>query len=392
MNTSDHYTHTYIDTAKGLDLFYTQNKNITWLGFDTEFVGERTYFPVLCLIQVATENGNYLIDTLTVHAIDQFLSMLKDEGILKITHAGENDYRLLYQLYSILPKNVFDVQIAAGFLGYHYPISFANLLDGELNVKLDKGSSVSDWETRPISKKQLQYALNDVIYLAELWKMIEAKLSTLHRSEWLAEEFKKLCNSEIYTNIPHKEFLSSNLIGKINRKEKVFLLRLYQWRIKMAEKNNKPKERILQKKLIPHIVKGVKTKENGLNSNRLIPSHIIEKDGQTFIDLYTLAETEQEREIIETISKRIQIKPKVDAVMDMLYIGMKIICMENNIAPELVVDRARFKRMKENTHYFDQTLSSGWRRDLLGSHMIDLIKHRDELKIQTQNGSFCLTK
>lgn len=390
MNKLEQTQHIYIDTLDGLQQFFDTNKAITWLGFDTEFVGERTYFPILCLIQVATENGNYLIDPIAIENIDLFLELIKNPAIVKITHAGENDYRLLYQEFGVLPVNIYDTQIAAGFIGYHYPISFANLLQGELKLTLDKGPAVSDWESRPISAKQLQYALNDVIYLERLWKGINNKLKEWNRENWVHEEFDKLQNAKTYKTDPNKEFLANSILPKINIKEKLFLLRLYKWRIEMAEKKNKPKERILQKKLISHIVKGVKGGKSNLFNNRLIPPHVIDKDGGTFVDLYNQQESDEERAVLDSISKNVPVKPKIDAVMDILYLGIKIICSENKIAPELVIDRNRFKQMKWDLPYFDESLNSGWRNELLGENVINSIKNRTKLMVDTKSEFFGL--
>ena len=390
MNKSETTKHIYIDTAEGLQTFYNQNKTVEWLGFDTEFVGERTYYPLLCLIQVATQHGNFLIDPIAIKDLKLFIDLIVDPNIVKITHAGENDYRLLYQQFGVLPVNVYDTQMAAGFIGYNYPVSFASLLQGELRVRLDKGPAVSDWESRPISKKQLQYALNDVIYLEELWNGINKKLAEKNRETWVTEEFNKLQNAKSYETDPNKEFLANSILPKINTKDKLFLMRLYKWRIEMAEKKNKPKERILQKKLINHITSGIKGGKQNLQNNRLIPPHVIDKDIRTFTTLYEQEETPEERAIMNQIAKHVPIKPRIDAVMDILYLGIKIICSQNKIAPELVIDRPRYKRMKWDLAYFDESLDAGWRQELLGENVINSIRNRNKLKVDTKSEFFGL--
>jgi ribonuclease D len=160
--------HQYIETAAQLDQFVQDNQAITWLGFDTEFISEKRFYPMLCLIQVITEQGVYILDTVTLKQLDPFLRLIENPNILKITHAGENDYRLLNALYGTLPKNLFDTQIAMGFLSHTYPMSFQNMVEKELQVTLDKSFSVTDWEARPITRQQLNYALNDVLYLPQL--------------------------------------------------------------------------------------------------------------------------------------------------------------------------------------------------------------------------------
>lgn len=107
---------TYIDTEKQLLDFINDNRDIKWMAFDTEFVGEKRYHPLLCLIQVVTENGSYIIDPIPLPSLSPFLSLIENERIVKITHAGDNDYRLLNNLYGVVPKNIFDTQVAAGFI------------------------------------------------------------------------------------------------------------------------------------------------------------------------------------------------------------------------------------------------------------------------------------
>ena len=137
---------TLIENQQALQQFGEINNSISWLGFDTEFVGEKRFFTRLCLIQVITENGLFLIDPFKVKDLGVFLDMLTDPDIVKITHAGDNDYRLIHTDYGIIPRNVFDTQIAAGFVGYKYPVSFRKLVEGELNIFLSKGYAVADWE------------------------------------------------------------------------------------------------------------------------------------------------------------------------------------------------------------------------------------------------------
>lgn len=390
MNNSQTSDHHYINTAEALNSFYQANHSVEWMGFDTEFVGEKTFVPLLCLIQVTTPNGTYLIDTIRLQNIEPFLKLIKDPKILKITHAGENDYRLIYQKYHVLPQNIFDTQIAGGFIGYNYPVSFANLLAGELKIRLDKGSAVSDWESRPISKKQLQYALNDVIYLERLWKKISKKLHDKNRETWVNEEFEKMQQAKSYANDGNKEFLSNSMIPKLKDPEKLFLLRLYRWRISMAEQKNYPKERILQKKLIAHIVKGVKGGKEALLHNRLIPEHVVQKNAKTFEQLYQAPITKEEQGVLNSVMNNKPINPKIDAVMDILYLGMKIICAEQKVAPELVVNRSNFKKMKWDLDYFDNSLTDTWRYKLLGENVINSIKKRSELQVNTKGEYFGL--
>ena len=152
--------YTLIETKEGVQAFLDENQNIEWMGFDTEFIGEKRFHTLLCLVQLATENGYYLLDTIKLKTYPGILDLFTDPKILKLTHAGENDYRIFYNQFGIIPVNVFDTQLAAGFVGYKYPTSFQKLVEKELGVFVPKGYTVSDWEERPFSPKQISYALN----------------------------------------------------------------------------------------------------------------------------------------------------------------------------------------------------------------------------------------
>ena len=211
-----------IETESDLVQFYETNKVAKWLGFDSEFVGEKRFFTQLCLIQVSSDFGNYLIDPILIKDLTPFLKLVEDPNIIKITHAGENDYRLLHIGYDIQPRNIFDTQIAAGFVGYKYPISFRKLVESELNVPLSKAYAVTDWESRPMEKRQLKYAINDVLPLYDLWQLLTNKLNDLGRLSWAEEEFKKLEKADFYEKDPHHEALNSNLMRSLRRRDKVF--------------------------------------------------------------------------------------------------------------------------------------------------------------------------
>ena len=120
---------TFIEDAAGMDEFARINAGISWMGFDTEFIGEKRFVTLICLIQVATEHGFFLIDPLKVEDLTHLLNMLTDENIMKIVHAGDNDYRLFHTHYGIIPKNTFDTQLTSAFLGYKYPVAFHKLMD-----------------------------------------------------------------------------------------------------------------------------------------------------------------------------------------------------------------------------------------------------------------------
>ena len=146
-----------IEDAAGLAEFAKANQGIEWMCFDTEFIGEKRFLTLICLIQIGTTNGYYLIDPLKIKDLQPVIDLLVDERVLKIVHAGDNDYRLFHTHYGILPRNTFDTQMAASFIGYKHPVGFSKLVESELNIEVSKGYTVTDWERRPFQSKQLKY-------------------------------------------------------------------------------------------------------------------------------------------------------------------------------------------------------------------------------------------
>ena len=186
---------------------------------DLEFVPERTYEPVLCLVQVATEDGAHLVDPIALPNLSQLWEMINREGMLVILHSGGQDLELIYSLSGTVPKNVFDTQIAAGFGGFGYPIGYGKLLHQLLGVAIAKTESYTDWTTRPLSDSQIQYAIEDVLHLSPMYESLTARLKDVGRLEWALEECARLSNPDRFKRDKAQDFLrvkgasSSNAAG-----------------------------------------------------------------------------------------------------------------------------------------------------------------------------------
>ncbi len=381
-------TYLLIEDAAGMKQFEEENKEISWLCFDTEFVGEKRFVTALCLIQIATEHGFYLIDTIKVKDISAFIKMVTDENIIKVAHAGENDYRLLNTHYGIVPKNTFDAQIAAGFAGYKYPVSFRRLVESELNLRLSKGYTVTDWEQRPFQKRQLKYALSDVTPLYELWQELSRKLKKLGRLDWALDECKELENPAFYDQDPHKEAFNSNIIKNIAPREQLFLIRLYRWRTEEARRKNFSKEMVMPGKLISQIIRGVSSGKEALLHNRRLPDNLIHRYGDIFVDLYKRSPSEEEKGILEKIPRDNSDNPQQDLMMEMLHLLVRHKCLKENIAYSLVMPRTYLKKMKADKDFFESRLENGWRRKFLGEELTHWLKNRTQMEIVVGNGKF----
>lgn len=361
-----------------------------WIAIDTEFIGENTFYTELCLIQIACKNGIFLIDTIRIKEIVSFLNLLENRDILKITHAGDNDYRIFFELYGVTPQNIFDTQIAAGFVGYRFPISFKDLLLNEINKSISKSYSVVDWKLRPLPDSFINYAVEDVIFLYELYQSLIQKLDFRKRLGWCQEEFSKICHKDYFQLQPNKDFLAHPLIGKLDKKGRLYLLRLINWRLEMARTRNVSKEAILQQKYIPVIVKGLSKDLKGLEQSRRLPAGILKKNREKLLEIASTPIMDEEEEIIDQVKKL----EKEDSVLalnyEILYQIVSLICFKQNISIDLVIPRGILKQIKTDSKIGIQIILNSWRKEFLGSAIIHFFNNINRLDYTFQDEQFIL--
>ncbi len=362
----------------------------TWFGFDTEFVGEKTFVPVLCLVQVVVEQHIYLIDALRIPNLRRLAELLENEAILKITHAGDNDYRLLNTLYGVVPANTFDTQIAAGFVGYNYPAAFAKIVERELRVSLSKSHTVTNWEARPLDPKALEYAVEDVKYLPALYHKLTHKLRLLRREAWAREESRKWEQPEYYHADPYKEALNNDYIYQLDFKEKIFYLRLYRWRREKAQQLNVTKESILQNRHISSVVKAIKGGQNAFKANRVLHEGIWRRHLNEWENLWKAPPTDEEKARVGSLPTPAPDDPEREWTMELLYHFVRYQCLEHEISPALLLPRGDFNRLK-NGDGFDAALLEGWRAELLGDALVRWLRHQGVLSLEWQ-GEACVLR
>lgn len=382
------YTKNYelIDSPQALHAFVTKYPSPPWMCLDTEFIGEKRYKTLLCLIQVVIPEGAFLFDPLKLTNLKPLLNYIENPAILKITHAGDNDYRLLNELFNIIPRNIFDAQIAAGFIGYRYPVSFGKLVQDELGLKLDKGYGVTDWDTRPFQTKQLSYALDDVLPLYDLWQQLRRKLEERGRLHWVEQEFQRMEEPEFYERDPNREALQSTMMSALSKRERVFLLRLYAWRRMVAEEKDYSKEMVLPKKHIGHIVRSIRSGKDALLKNRRVPDTLVKRYGSIFEEMYKQEITAAEQEMLKQIPEEGDIEPEKELLLEMLRMLIEYKCLKEEVSADLALPRSILKKMKAEEDYFDPLLKGGWREEFLGKQFMEWLEHRNHLQLEMVDG------
>ncbi|HKJ09429.1 MAG TPA: ribonuclease D, partial [Gammaproteobacteria bacterium] len=191
-----------VDTPEALAELCRRLDGCDWLALDTEFHREKTYYPQFCLLQLATPELVAWVDPLTVPDLGPLLELLNGEQIVKVFHAARQDLEIFYHLTGRVPAPVFDTQVAAPLLGHPDQAGYGALVSAVLGVNLSKGHARADWTRRPLPAKQLEYALDDVRYLARLYPQLRDELQQRGRLQWLAEDFAALVDPAQYENPP----------------------------------------------------------------------------------------------------------------------------------------------------------------------------------------------
>jgi ribonuclease D len=382
--------YTLITTSSGLDKFYEEHKSVEWMAFDTEFISEKRYYSQLCLVQVASEKGLFLIDTIEIDDISIFLKLIEDERILKITHAGGNDYRLFHSLYNTLPKNIYDVQIAAGFIGYRYPIALDSLLRDELGVHISKSQKISDWAERPFTDGQIQYALIDVIHLKRLFDSINQKLEVLKRRQYAREEMTLMENETFYQSSFLKKLSGNVTFQSLPKESKVFYIRLHYWREEKAEAKNYSRNMVLDNKILVYITKNIGFGIKQLHQHRRIPNGIIKRYGQLFWDLYSAPITKEEQKLLKSIPKKKKNKQNIDLLFNQIDLYINYIANKKSISPALLLSRTELNKIKAEPDFPVEELIKGWRQEILGKDILQWLKDKQSLEMNFVNGKLVI--
>jgi len=213
---------------------------------DTEFLRESTYWPKLCLLQVATLDEAVIIDPLAAAlSLDPFVELLDNDAIVKVFHAARQDVEIFVKLTGRVPTNLFDSQIAASVCGFGDSVSYDSLVQSIVGEKIDKSSRFTDWSARPLSEKQLAYALADVTHLRDIYIALRDKIIETGRDAWVQDENKTLASVETYVVQPEDAW--KRLKMKVNRPRDLAALKaLAKWREARAQANDQPRGRVLK--------------------------------------------------------------------------------------------------------------------------------------------------
>lgn len=374
----------YISSESGLRKFCDDARNSSSIYYDTEFVSEDTYRPELCLIQVATDNRIAVIDPYATGTSDPFWELITTGAHNTVVHAGREEFRFCWHATSRKPKNLFDVQIAAGLIGLEYPASYGKLIAKLLGERLPKGETRTNWRQRPLTDKQIEYALLDVHYLPELRQKLIAELTDLGRMEWFDYEIEHWQEELIVAEARENWRRVSGISGLSNR-ALVIVRELWRWRENEAERMNRPPRRILRDDLIVELAKRGKSDLRQIKAIRGIERSGAKRHLGGIADTIEAAKR-LPQEQWPRLPKR-SIPNQVAVLGQFLTTALTSICRQQRIAPSIVgtaQDVRDLVAFELGFHPQDEEpprLAFGWRADVIGKSLRDLLQGQVAIRI-----------
>jgi ribonuclease D len=336
------------------------------IGVDTEFLRERTFFPKLCLLQLAAGGHIWCVDTLRGGSLDALVPALTAPQTPKIIHAARQDLEAFYLTTKRVISPVFDTQIAAGCVGLKPQIGYAELVKTLLNVTIPKGQTRTDWSKRPLTREQLDYAADDVLYLGEIAARLTARLDELGRTHWAAEDCAALGDPRLYEPDPSLAWERLRGIGQIDPAPRARAKSVAIWREKLARERDLPRSWIIPDAAIFAIAEANPGSRAALGALAAMPPNF--NDAFAASLLHTLQQ-EASVAVTDTLpGQESRPTPEQKAAIDRLARVVDTRAAELEVSAELLAPRGELKALvmgRRDTHAL-----TGWRRKEIGDRLL----------------------
>ncbi len=371
-----------ISTQGALDEFCKAAGSRPFLCVDTEFMRETTFYSQLCLIQAATDETEVIIDPLADDIdLTPFLALMNDPKITKVMHAARQDLEIFYHINQKVPAPLFDTQIAAMALGFGESVGYSSLVKGRLGVTLDKGARFTDWSRRPLSEKQLSYAMGDVTHLRDMYPAMVEELDERGRIPWVSEEMELLLAEDLYKNDPEKAWERL----KIRNSRKPYLAALKAvtaWREEKAIDRNVPRRRVLKDDALHAIALQRPKTVSALAKVRGVPSGFERSEtAKTMITAVNKAIENADR-YAPTLPRVKHMPPNIGPASEMLKTLLRLRTEYEDIAPRLVASNKEIDMIAAFGEKADVRALTGWRREVFGEDALKLLKGEIVLKLE----------
>jgi ribonuclease D len=364
---------TLITDSAALAEFCARQKGAEFVAIDTEFMRERTYWPILCLVQVAGPDEAVAIDALAP-GIDlaPLLALMADTAMLKLFHAARQDLEIFFHLSGAVPQPLFDTQVAAMVCGFGDSVSYETLVRKLAGAPLDKASRFTDWAHRPLTERQIRYALDDVVHLRTVYDRLQQLLAKNGRAEWFAEEMAALADPALYRAEPAEAWRRFRLRGRADSRFLGVLRTLAAWREAAAQQRDIPRGRILRDEALIEIATHAPREIEQLARTRSLGKGTAEgKLGREILD--AVAQGLADPNPPPAIAQKPQSPPGLGPLIELLRVLLKQRCEDFEVAQKLVASADDLEAIATDDSAEVPALH-GWRREVFGNDALAL-KH-----------------
>lgn len=351
---------------------------------DTEFIRETTFWPELCLIQMASDDLAVLVDPLGGDIdLAPFFALMADPGVVKVFHAARQDIEIIYKLGQVIPAPLFDTQIAAMVCGFGESIAYDQLVARTTEGRIDKTSRFTDWRRRPLSQSQLEYALADVTYLRDVYRALTAQLKAEGRAGWVESEMDVLSAPETYDLHPDDAWTRLKL--RVRKPIELAVLKeVAAWREREARTRDQPRGRILKDDAIFEIAQQQPKDEEALGRLRTIPRGWERSSAGRDIVAAVNRALAIPKGDLPRIPKPPQLPEGTAAAVEFLRVLLKIVSEERGVAARLVATGDDLEKIALDGEAARVPAMEGWRRDLFGARALELLDGRSALAFKNR--------
>ena len=361
---------TLVTTPGQLDAAVFRLQGASRLAIDTEFMRERTYYPQLCLVQIATESDCYLVDPLAGLDLGPMHQVLADRSKLKILHAARQDLEVLLLTGGGVPAPDFDTQVAAGLIGFPPQAGYAELVARQLGHSIDKAQTRTDWSRRPLTPAQLAYAADDVHHLLQLHTEFTAALTARGRIEWLREDCAALEDPALYRTEPADAWRRLKGLGRLRPQEQAVARALAAWREQRAIASDKPRGWILTDDALYALATLAPSSTADLEKIAALPPAVIRNRGEELVAL--IASSRNASDDLSVVPTPQRLTPEQTRLIGRLQQQVRDVATELGISPEVLATRRDIEALALGSRE-SSPLLKGWRRSVIGEKLLQLL-------------------
>lgn len=378
--------HRLITTTQELANVCQEFESLEYITVDTEFIREKTYYPKLCLVQIGAPDRAVAVDPLADDIdLTPLFRLLSNNKVLKVLHAAKQDIEIFFKLMGAVPRPLYDTQIAAMVCGYGEQVGYEALVNTIVNGTLDKASRYTDWEQRPLTQRQVDYAIDDVTHLRGVYESLRNRIAEQGREDWIAEEMARMQNDEQYRVDPDSMWRRL----KYKNRTPAYLNQLRAvaaWRERMAQRKDVPRGRLLKDEVVLQVAAMAPHNMEDLSQVRGALKHLSADNAKSLLTALEEARALPREKYPVDDKKKKMLSSRQESVVDVLKLLLKRQCDEAGVASKLVAGKEDLAALLMEEDASQVACLQGWRYELFGKVASRFISGEIKLTVDPEKG------